>query len=212
VSSTGTWEIGEIKFPFSEAFRFSLENIKKRFTRAAITAASVVLGIAFMNSLMMMAAINQQVSGMGGIELYQYWLLFISLLVCAVGITNSMLIAVTERYKEIGTWKTLGALDKHVLELFLIEASLIGLIGGLVGYIAGLIAAVVYGVAFQGANMAQISAALFATRTLPMPLPTAPALLVLSLVVAVGISLAASLYPAYKGAKLEPAVAFRFEV
>ena len=45
-----------------------------------------------------------------------------SLLVCTVGITNSMLMAVTERFKEIGTMKCLGALDSFVVVLFMLES------------------------------------------------------------------------------------------
>ena len=56
-----------------------------------------------------------------------------SLLVCFVGITNSMLMSVTERYKEIGTLKCLGALDNFIVKLFLIESGLLGFFGSLGG-------------------------------------------------------------------------------
>mgnify|MGYP000551246510 CR=1 FL=1 len=162
----GTWEIGEIKFPLSEALYISLQNIRRRFARVAITTASVTLGIAFFVSLMLMASLQTQAGG-SAVQPYMYWLLFISLLVCGVGITNSMLIAVAERYKEIGTYKCLGALDRHVLELFLMEALLIGGIGGGIGYLAGLIAALIYAVANPSIGIANAGAVSYTHLTLP---------------------------------------------
>jgi len=210
----GTWEIGEIRFPVSEAFYISIQNIRRRFTRVAITTASVTLGIAFFVSLMMMASLQAQAGG-SAVQPYMYWLLFISLLVCGVGITNSMLIAVAERYKEIGTYKCLGALDRHILELFLTEALLIGGIGGLVGYAAGLVSAIVYAVANPAIGLANAAAALVSPNTvIPLVgmLPVALGLLLLGVGIAVILSLAATLYPAYYAARLNPAEALRYEV
>ncbi len=69
------------------------------------------------------------------------WILFLSLLVCVVGIVNTQLMAVTERFREIGTMKCLGALDRFILRLFLIEAALQGLIGASIGAIIGVLIA-----------------------------------------------------------------------
>ena len=134
-------EIGSIKFPMGEAFRYCLESVRKHFTRALITALSVLLGIAFMVTLLTMGSILR---GTGEAPAaYQYWMVVIALLVCGVGIVNSMLMSVTERYKEIGTIKCLGATNGSVLEIFLIEALLLGLLGGVIGAFIGWISAVV---------------------------------------------------------------------
>jgi len=206
-------EIGEVKLPISEAFRISLENVRRRFTRVAITTASVTLGIAFFVSLMMMASFQAAAGGGAGIQPYMYWLLFISLLVCGVGITNSMLIAVAERYKEIGTYKCLGALDRHILEMFLIEAMLVGGIGGLAGYIVGLLAALIYAVTTVGIPAAvRALVGLNAAVPLANVLPVGVALLILGVGIAMLLSLIATLYPAYYAARLNPAEALRYEI
>jgi len=207
-------EVGEVRLPLSEAFYISLQNVRRRFARVAITTASVTLGIAFFVSLMMMASFQAQVGG-AGVQPYMYWLLFISLLVCGVGITNSMLIAVAERYKEIGTYKCLGALDRHILEMFLIEAILVGGIGGLAGYVIGLVAAVIYAVANPSVGLqGALEALVKSNPAVPLAgaLPVAVGLFALGVGIAVLLSLIATIYPAYYAARLNPAEALRYEV
>jgi len=67
----------------------------------------------------------------------QQWIIVLSLLVCVVGIVNAQLMAVTERFREIGTMKCLGALDSFILRLFLLEAGIQGLIGSGAGAVVG---------------------------------------------------------------------------
>ncbi len=192
----------EIIFPISEAFRFSLESIRKRFTRALITALSIVLGISFMVVLLTMAAILRVVGG-GGVEAYQYWMAIIAILVCGVGIINSMLMSVTERYKEIGTMKCLGATDGNILEIFLIESALLGLLGGVIGSVIGWLAGILINGLQPGIGWSVV---------FQVPMGTYLYNFGLAIVVAFGVSIAAAAYPAYVGAKLSPADALRYEV
>ncbi|MHB0938811.1 MAG: ABC transporter permease [Armatimonadota bacterium] len=67
------------------------------------------------------------------------WIVCISLLVTIIGIANAMLMSVTERFKEIGTMKCLGALSSFIRQMFLIESAVIGLVGSLAGILIGMI-------------------------------------------------------------------------
>jgi len=66
-----------------------------------------------------------------------YWLITLALLVCFVGIVNAMLMSVTERFREIGTMKCLGALDSFIVKLFVLESVFQGSIGTFFGITLG---------------------------------------------------------------------------
>ncbi len=118
----------------------------------------------------------------------------ISLLVGGVGILTIMTMAVSERTNEIGLLRALGAREKQVLMLFLIEAMLLSAAGGIAGLALGV------GIA-QGLH--------WLVPALPVHTPWQFA--VLAEVVAVGIGLAAGVVPAQRAAKLNPADALRTE-
>src|SRR5207302_8443155 len=74
----------------------------------------------------------------GGQEAQTRWLVGLALLVAFVGILNAMLMSVTERFREIGTMKCLGALDGFIVKLFLLESAFQGIVGTLIGIVLGL--------------------------------------------------------------------------
>ncbi|HLC31454.1 MAG TPA: ABC transporter permease [Candidatus Nanoarchaeia archaeon] len=122
----------------------------------------------------------------------------ISLLVGGIGIANTMYTSVLERTKEIGTMKAVGAKNKDILFIFLIESGLIGLIGGLVGAVLGL------SLAFAIAAIANNS---FGT-TLFNVQPSYP-LLLASIIFAAGLGVLTGLLPAFQASRLKPAEALR---
>jgi ABC-type lipoprotein release transport system permease subunit len=129
----------QISLPLSQAMKIAIRNITIRLGRAMITGSGTMLGIAFLMSVFAARFIQEA----KGIEISQAqaqknaWLVVMSLLVSVVGITNAMLMSVTERYKEIGTIKCQGALDNFVVKLFLIESGLLGFFGSILGAIIG---------------------------------------------------------------------------
>ena len=117
----------------------------------------------------------------------------ISLLVGGIGVMNIMLVSVTERIREIGLRKALGARPKLIRRQFLVEASVLGLAGGLLGVACGVLGA-------------QILPHFSDTRFV---LALGPALLAIAM--AVGIGVLFGVYPATRAARLAPIDALRNE-
>lgn len=138
----------QIRLPWSEAFRICMRNMFIRIGRSVVTAATTFLSVAFLMSVATMVVIARSVAAtearfqLTATDLARYnWLIAMAMLICFVGIVNSMLMSVTERYREIGTIKCLGALDEFIVRLFLIEAGLMGLVGSILGALIGMLVA-----------------------------------------------------------------------
>ncbi|MBI2498737.1 ABC transporter permease [Candidatus Woesearchaeota archaeon] len=122
----------------------------------------------------------------------------ISLLIGGIGIANTMFTSVLERRKEIGIMKAVGAKNKDVLKIFVIESGLLGLVGGIGGALIGL--SLAYLTSFS-ANSA-LNTDLFKVS------PSVP-LLVASILFAIIIGIIAGLIPSYQASKLKPVDALR---
>ncbi len=117
----------------------------------------------------------------------------ISLLVGGIGIMNIMLVSVTERTREIGIRKSLGARTKDILTQFLIEAMILAVIGGIIGTALGI------GVAALGTSVAGTPLALNMQSIL------------LAVAFSAGVGLCFGFFPARKAARLDPIEALRYE-
>jgi putative ABC transport system permease protein len=118
----------------------------------------------------------------------------ISLLVGGIGIMNIMLVSVTERTREVGLRKAVGAKYRDILVQFLVEAVALSVLGGLLGVLLGI----------GGAQL--ITPLLGGTRALVTPQSVA-----LALGVSLGIGIFFGLYPANRAARLNPIDALRYE-
>jgi len=130
-----------------------------------------------------MAILNLTLGGIAGI----------SLLVGGIGIMNIMLVSVTERTREIGIKKAIGATNSSILLQFLMESIIITLIAGIVGILLGALIANFVG------RMVNISVLI------------TPSVIMIAMGVSTGVGLFFGVYPAYKASKLDPVDALRYE-
>ncbi|WP_276302404.1 ABC transporter permease [Halorussus lipolyticus] len=117
----------------------------------------------------------------------------ISLIVGSIGIANIMLVSVTERTREIGIMKAVGAQNRDVLQLFLVEAVMLGVLGSALGAVVGI------GAGYAGAE------------AIGLPLAFQPIWFVASVAVGVLVGVLAGLYPAWDAAHTDPIDALRYE-
>lgn len=135
--------------------------------------------------------------GLGG---GMFWLVLVSFLVCAAGITNAMLISVIERFREIATMKCLGALNGFIARLFLLEAAFLGLVGGLFGVLLGLVI---------GIGRMAVSYGHWVGRFFPWADLASGALI--ALLCGLALTTLSALYPAFSAARMLPMEAMRIE-
>lgn len=204
----------QLSLPLRNALQMSLRSLKIRFGRSIIVTMSILLGIAFLMSILANNAFTMAIikggpeniktlllENLQEVKTKQVWLVSLSLLVCTVGIINAMLMSVTERSREIGTMKCLGALDKFVMELFLLESLIHGIVGSISGGIVGVfVMAIVYLIQYKG-----LIFSIF-------PFGQILKYMLFSVILGTFLAVIGALYPAYVSARMEPAEAMRREV
>lgn len=207
------------RVPWGVAFAVSWSSLRRRFLRSLITMLGVVLGIAFLTYMLvndsivnaLLAMQNDQVNILlqkSGVDILadrsadtmMIMLIVLSLLTCLVGIVNAMLMSVTERIKEIGTLKCLGAQDSFIVKTYFIESSLQGVLGTMLGVLIGLLVAVGIGMFSYGRYVMQCFPAWEVGRSA-----------ILAFLIGSFMSIIASIAPAYWAARKQPVDAMRVE-
>ena len=214
----------QISLPLSKAVEISFNSVKIRFGRSLITVSGIVLAIAFLMSIWagnaiidgLMAASDPKINlilQQKGVEIdpdsaaaiqqrsKDQWLVVLSLLVCLVGIANAMLMSVTERFREIGTMKCMGALDGFIIKLFILESTFMGAAGTVIGVVVGFLLTALL-------NMSSFGTVIFDHLPLVQILQDG----VQAIVIGSFLSLIGGILPAYRAAKMEPVDAMSLEV
>jgi putative ABC transport system permease protein len=212
----------QVVLPFKQSLAISFKQIRVRFFRSLITTLSLVLAISFLSFVRVSNDVANGLLSTGdpdfrrqliraGYDLgpedvraetnpKQRWIVILSILVCVVGIVNAQLMAVTERFREIGTMKCLGALDKFILRLFLLEAGMQGVVGAMAGAIMGGLFSIINGfIRFGSASWTNVS--------------LGDILWSIAFASGVGflLSLAGVFYPAIIASRMQPVEAMRAE-
>lgn len=208
----------QIVLPLSKALEISLRSIRVRFTRSLLAASGIILATAFLMNVWSSGTIMTNLRdradsdenlrrklivqgelGEGAVsDQRSTWLVGLSLLVCVVGVANAVLMSVTERYREIGTMKCLGAMDSFVLKLFLLESIFLGGLGTILGIVVGLLLAIL-------TKLISFGLVIFPATSWLKILGLAG----LALVIGSALSVFGSLYPAHRAAQMQPVEAMR---
>jgi len=134
-------------------------------------------------------------------RLQSRWLIGLALLVAFVGVLNAMLMSVTERFREIGTMKCLGALNSFIVKLFLIESLFQGIVGAAMGIVLGI------AVSLMSAWMSYGSTAIRHLSWNHLAADVSSAGLI-----GVTLTIVGAIYPAWRAARMEPIEAMRADI
>lgn len=211
----------QIQLPFKNAVEIAWKNIRVRLVRSLLVTSGIILALSFLTYILCSDSLSSNIAKNGDAKYLEqlridgilanledkdakvqtYWLVGLALLVSFVGILNAMLLSVTERFKEIGTMKCLGALDSLIVQLFLLESTFQGFVGTIIGIIIGLILTFVEGAMRFGQPMWGL-----------IPVADFTKLLGLCILAGVVLTVLGALYPAWRAARMQPVDAMRSEI
>lgn len=204
--------------PYRKVLTIALRGLRIRLAKTFLVTCCIALAVAFLTyilcsngmasniSVLASDALQQKLAKQGLLEQFQSadqqsqtaWMLGIALMISFVGIVNSMLISVTERFREIGTMKCLGGLDSFIVKLYLLESLMQGVVGTLVGVLVGIILAYVEGLSRFGGETWGL-----------LPVLTLVKYVVITVCCGIALTTTGALYPAWRAAKMEPIDAIR---
>jgi ABC-type antimicrobial peptide transport system permease subunit len=196
-------------------------GIKVRIWRQLLVVTGIILAMAFLSYILCSDTFARNVMELGSEDLIQkltrdgvintesaadqrvqtYWVAGLALLISLAGIMNAMLMSVTERFREIGTMKCLGALTSFVLKLFMLESLFAGIIGTTIGLIIGFGLAYLEGLGTYGGEVTP----LFPAGSLILNI-------LFCFVTGIVLTLLGALYPAKMAAGMSPVMALRSEM
>jgi len=211
----------QAQLPFLNAVEIAWKNIRVRLARSLLVTSGIILALAFLTYILCFDAVQRSIETNADVQTVEqlrnqnkltdlsdqearaqtWWLVGLALLVSFVGILNAMLLSVTERFKEIGTMKCLGALDRLVVQLFLLESIFQGIVGAAVGITIGLALVLVEGAVTFGGIL---------WRFFPVALTLA--LVDLCFLAGIALTVVGALYPAWRAARMQPVDAMRSEI
>ena len=198
----------QINLPWPKAIQIAMNALRIRFWRSMITASGIFLSVAFLCYSFTNLFLEHRPADPNQLADYiqdrdsQIWLVVMACLVCLVGIMNAMLMSVSERFREIGTMKCLGALDSLVVRLFMIEALFMGLVSSAFGWLLGLTVCA----------LARWSTMGWHAGVLGMGFAVVWQVFAISVGAGALITCLAALLPAVRAAQLPPAAALRTDV
>lgn len=213
-----------VVLPWKRTIEVCWSNIQHRKGRCLLTFLCIAVVVAFfMSSLTYQAMLGrmmrsadihtQAVLEKAGVFTHdqasldrqsdqRIWLMSLSLFLCLVGITNTILMSVTERYREIGTLKCLGALDSFIVRLFLVESVFIGILASILGAVLGYALALLQvGAVFEFSLLTPGTCLWAALTGLPV-----------AVILGTLLTTVAAMYPTYIAARMRPVEAMRAEV
>ncbi len=124
----------------------------------------------------------------------------IGLMVAALGVTNTVLMSIRERIREIGVLKAIGANDKQIFQIFLNEIFILGIMGGILGDITG----------YFGSYFLRDTIKRFGVQ-FNVPIRLYPEVLVLGFIIAVSVAILSAFYPVFRAVRIRPIEALKYE-
>jgi len=208
VQEMNTWATGRRMNTRTDGYGQALVKVDEPANVAAVEMAILQDGFLAYSPQTVLRSLNQIFLA---IQLVLGGIGAIALLVAGFGIANAMIMAIYERTREIGLMKAVGARNRDVMMVFLIEAGVIGALGGIGGVVFGWIGSQIIGLIASNIQMGAALEAGMSTTELTSLTYTPLWLLLFAVVFSTVIGVLSGIYPALRATRLDPIAALRYE-